>query len=485
MKTVASSSPARPASSASTCAACSSSRATSCAGSRARAPAVLEELGVEHVRGDVLVGRRARSRARRRRRRCSTSPARSRAIPTTRQRMMRLHVDGTRRVLERMAAAGVRRMVLASTVGHDRRLEARGDPRRDARRTPRRSSPAGRTTPRRSTRSGSRSSTASGSASRSSRSTRRCCSAPAIAGCRRPATSASSSSARSRRCPTAASTSSTRATRREATANALEQGRAGERYLLGGPNWTTKEFFARLGRVANVSPPRLKLPPKWNKLRRLARRGALPLARQGAAGRSHLASRWPSTTGGSTRSKAERELGFARARPAAHARRHRPLPAPGRRPMHDRSRESASRSLASARRSRSWSAASRRARSGRARRVERARSLPLLLPRAAGPEAVARLPRRRGSPAVWAPRSASNSRTRRGRTSAVASLGGRRTDDDVRVPTPWETFARWLGPPRGYQLTRMADPPAARGRLRVRVPRASCSRGRRCSGRTG
>jgi len=51
-----------------------------------------------------------------------------------------------------------------------------------------------------------------------------------------------------------------------ATANALDKGRAGERYLLGGPNWTTKEFFARLGRVANVNPPRLKLPSSWNKL---------------------------------------------------------------------------------------------------------------------------------------------------------------------------------------------------------------------------
>ena len=50
-----------------------------------------------------------------------------------------------------------------------------------------------------------------------------------------------------------------------ATVAALERGRAGERYLLGGPNWTTKEFFDRLGRVANVSPPRLKLPPKLNK----------------------------------------------------------------------------------------------------------------------------------------------------------------------------------------------------------------------------
>ena len=46
---------------------------------------------------------------------------------------------------------------------------------------------------------------------------------------------------------------------------ALERGRAGERYLLGGPNWTTKEFFARLGRIANIAPPRLKLPPKLNK----------------------------------------------------------------------------------------------------------------------------------------------------------------------------------------------------------------------------
>jgi dihydroflavonol-4-reductase len=50
-----------------------------------------------------------------------------------------------------------------------------------------------------------------------------------------------------------------------ATAAALERGRPGERYLLGGPNWTMKEFFARLGRVANVAPPRLKLPAKVNR----------------------------------------------------------------------------------------------------------------------------------------------------------------------------------------------------------------------------
>ena len=50
-----------------------------------------------------------------------------------------------------------------------------------------------------------------------------------------------------------------------ATAAALERGRPGERYLLGGPNWTMKKFFERLGRVAGVNPPRLKLP---NKLQR-------------------------------------------------------------------------------------------------------------------------------------------------------------------------------------------------------------------------
>jgi len=78
--------------------------------------AILTELGVEHVRGDVLEG-----------------PELDRALagagavfhlagavsrdPDDAQRMMRLHVDGTRRVLERMAAAGVSRMVLASTSG--------------------------------------------------------------------------------------------------------------------------------------------------------------------------------------------------------------------------------------------------------------------------------------------------------------------------------------------------------------------------------
>ncbi len=223
--------------------------------------AVLAELGVELIRGDVLTG-----------------PELDRALagvdavfhlagavsrdPDDAQRMMRLHVDGTRRVLERMAAAGVRRMVLASTSGTigvskdevildesapyaeeivagwpyyaskiyqerlafehgarlgisvvavnpslllgpgDRRLSSTGDVRKFLRRE-----------------------------------------IPTI-----PDGGVSFVDARDAA---------------EATANALDRGRPGDRYLLGGPNWTTKEFFARLGRIASVAPPRLTLPPSW------------------------------------------------------------------------------------------------------------------------------------------------------------------------------------------------------------------------------
>lgn len=46
----------------------------------------------------------------------------------------------------------------------------------------------------------------------------------------------------------------------KATVAAMDRGRPGERYLLGGPNWTFEEFFGRLSRVAKVAAPRLKLP---------------------------------------------------------------------------------------------------------------------------------------------------------------------------------------------------------------------------------
>jgi dihydroflavonol-4-reductase len=48
-----------------------------------------------------------------------------------------------------------------------------------------------------------------------------------------------------------------------ATIEAMDRGRPGERYLLGGPNWTLREFFARLGRVARLRPPWLRLPDAW------------------------------------------------------------------------------------------------------------------------------------------------------------------------------------------------------------------------------
>jgi dihydroflavonol-4-reductase len=42
--------------------------------------------------------------------------------------------------------------------------------------------------------------------------------------------------------------------------SALEHGRHGERYLLGGANWTFHDFFGRLARLSKVEPPRLSLP---------------------------------------------------------------------------------------------------------------------------------------------------------------------------------------------------------------------------------
>ena len=49
-----------------------------------------------------------------------------------------------------------------------------------------------------------------------------------------------------------------------ATVAALDKGRPGERYLLGGPNWTVAEFFGRLERASKVRRPRLKLPERFS-----------------------------------------------------------------------------------------------------------------------------------------------------------------------------------------------------------------------------
>jgi dihydroflavonol-4-reductase len=45
-----------------------------------------------------------------------------------------------------------------------------------------------------------------------------------------------------------------------ATAAAWEQGRPGERYLLGAANWTLREFALRVAHIAGVNPPRWPAP---------------------------------------------------------------------------------------------------------------------------------------------------------------------------------------------------------------------------------
>ena len=60
----------------------------------------------------------------------------------------------------------------------------------------------------------------------------------------------------------------------EATVAAMEGGRSGHRYLLGGPNWTLAEFFGRLERVSKVRGPWLRVPA--------------PMAKAGATLMEHL-----------------------------------------------------------------------------------------------------------------------------------------------------------------------------------------------------
>ena len=50
-----------------------------------------------------------------------------------------------------------------------------------------------------------------------------------------------------------------------ASVSAMERGQAGERYLVGGPNWTVEEFFGRLSRAADVPAPRIKVPDRLSR----------------------------------------------------------------------------------------------------------------------------------------------------------------------------------------------------------------------------
>ena len=227
---------------------------------------VLEALGVEHVRGDVLDG-----------------PELDRALdgvsavfhlagavsrdPADAQRMMRLHVDGTRRVLERMHAARVDRMVLASTsgtIGVSKREEILDETAPYAEEI------------------------VAGWPYYASKiyqerlafehAARFAVDVVAInpslllgPGDRRLSSTGDVRSFLRREIPIVPHGGINFVDARDAaqaTAAALTKGRAGERYLLGGPNWTMRDFFARLGRVANVAPPRWKLPASFGRFER-------------------------------------------------------------------------------------------------------------------------------------------------------------------------------------------------------------------------
>ena len=224
---------------------------------------VLADLGVEHIRGDVLAG-----------------PELDRALegvdavfhlagavsrdPDDAQRMMRLHVDGTRRVLERMNAANVRRMVLASTSGtigvsKDEEILDETAPYAEeiVAGWPYYASKIYQE--RLAFEHGARLGIEVVAVN------------PSLLlgpGDRRLSSTGDVRKFLKRQIPTVPEGGINFVDARDAaaaTAKALTHGNAGERYLLGGPNWTMKEFFARLGRVANVSPPRFKLPSKVNR----------------------------------------------------------------------------------------------------------------------------------------------------------------------------------------------------------------------------
>ncbi|MFT3700225.1 MAG: NAD-dependent epimerase/dehydratase family protein [Kofleriaceae bacterium] len=225
--------------------------------------AVLEDLGVEHVRGDVL-----------------SNEDLSRALdgvsavfhlagavsrdPDDAQRMMRLHVDGTRKVLEQMATFGVRRMILASTSGtigvsKDEEILDESAPYAEeiVAGWPYYASKIYQE--RLAFEHGERLGIEVVAVN------------PSLLlgpGDRRLSSTGDVRKFIKKQIPTIPDGGINFVDARDAaqaTANALSKGRAGEKYLLGGPNWTTKEFFERLGRIANVGVPRVKLPPKFAK----------------------------------------------------------------------------------------------------------------------------------------------------------------------------------------------------------------------------
>ena len=95
-----------------------------------------------------------------------------------------------------------------------------------------------------------------------------------------------------------------------AFAAALSRGRPGERYLLGGANMTFAEFFGRLSRLSGVAPPAVRLPSTANVLGARVvekihawRESEPPLS----AAEVEMGEHWWYVDS----SRAERELGFA------------------------------------------------------------------------------------------------------------------------------------------------------------------------------
>ncbi|MBI1897650.1 MAG: NAD-dependent epimerase/dehydratase family protein [Acidobacteria bacterium] len=103
----------------------------------------------------------------------------------------------------------------------------------------------------------------------------------------------------------------------EALIGAMERGRPGERYLLGGPNWTFEHIIRVLSEITGVKPPRLK-PSLRTSLRsaRLLRRAFRAMGRS-FEGLDDASIRMSSLFWYCDSSKAEREIGFRARGPVA------------------------------------------------------------------------------------------------------------------------------------------------------------------------
>lgn len=228
-----------------------------CILARSRSP-IIEELDVEAIRGDILRGPElAEGLAG-----CDGVFHLAGMVsrdPDDGQRMMRIHVDGTRRVLELAAAAGVKRVVVASTSGTvavsewDEVLDESA---------------------------GYATEVVGGWPYYASKIFQEklafelgaklgievVCVNPSLLlgpGDRRLSSTGDVLRFLRKQIPVVPDGGVNFVDVRDAAAGtvaAMTAGTPGERYLMGGPNWTVKEFFGRLERASKVRGPRLRLP---------------------------------------------------------------------------------------------------------------------------------------------------------------------------------------------------------------------------------